>query len=319
MEKVTARNYDCFLCKPPATTNYFKNLYDERINIICNVLKKNIYPTFEEILIYENKRFLSYWLKAKKIPHPETTVFYNKKEALDFSESITYPIVGKTSIGATASGVEILKNKKELKKYIKRAFSDKGIKRRIGPNMNKGEIKKRIFNRLKNIPQYIQVLYNRYKTIGNDNQKWFVILQKYHDISYEWRVVKIGDSYFAHKKLPRDSKFISGTSKVGWENPPEDLLYFVKCICDKNNLYSQAVDIFVDNEKGYLVNELQCFFGSKNPHQMIINGKPGRYLHKDGNWIFEKGNFNTNNSYDLRVENIMKLIDKKLQRIKCVE
>ncbi|MFX0203942.1 MAG: hypothetical protein ACFFCW_48210, partial [Candidatus Hodarchaeota archaeon] len=55
-------------------------------------------------------------------------------------------------------------------------------------------------------------------------------------------------------------------------------------------------------------NEMQCFFGSENPHQMIITGTPGRYVYEKSKWIFEQGNFNTNNSYDLRLEHVLKML-----------
>jgi len=48
-------------------------------------------------------------------------------------------------------------------------------------------------------------------------------------------------------------------------------------------------------------------FGQSDPHQMIIDGMPGRYFISAGKWQFEEGDFNTNESYDLRLENALKL------------
>ena len=39
--------------------------------------------SYEEIIIYENKKVLNYWLEAKNLEHPPTNVFYHKKEALE--------------------------------------------------------------------------------------------------------------------------------------------------------------------------------------------------------------------------------------------
>ncbi len=55
----------------------------------------------------------------------------------------------------------------------------------------------------------------------------------------------------------------------------------------------------------YLINEMQCIFGQSDPYQMLVNGKPGRYVFKDGKWIFEEGMFNRNESYNLRVEFVL--------------
>jgi len=309
LENIINDNFDCFLTRPPGAISYFKQLYDERLYIIHNVLKKKIYPTYEEILIYENKRMLSYWLEANNIPHAKTWIFYHKDEALQFIKDCTLPIVAKTAIGASGSGVEIIKNKKRLLSYINEVFSNKGITRKWTPNLRKGKIKERILKRIKDIPGFLKYLKNRHKSATIDPQKWFAIFQEYIKCDFEWRAVRIGESYFAHKKLRHLGEMFSGTSKVSWDPPPEKLLNFVKYVCDKRDFLSQAIDIFEDANGQYLVNELQCFFGSKNPHQMIINGKPGRYIFRDNKWVFEEGSFNTNLSFDLRLENVIKLLN----------
>ena len=53
---------------------------------------------------------------------------------------------------------------------------------------------------------------------------------------------------------------------------------------------------------------MQCFFGSKNPHQMIRDGVPGRFVRKGGSWVFEEGSFNSNNSFDLRLQHVLDIV-----------
>lgn len=310
LEQALEESFDCYLARPPGSISFFKTLYDERLYILHHVLGKKIYPTYEEILVYENKKFLAYWLKANNIPHPLTWIFYHKDEALAFAETCPLPIVGKSSIGASSSGVNVLKTKAELKGYISRVFSDKGIQRSFGPNLRKGKRPKRLLNVLTDVPAYYRKIGKRYHASRVDPHRWFAILQEYIQCDYEWRAVKIGEAYFAHKKLPV-GEMCSGTTKVGWEGPSNELLDFVKELCEKGRFYSQAVDIFKDQAGYFLVNEMQCFFGSENPHQTIINGNPGRYIFKDSKWIFERGDFNTNNSYDLRLEHVLKLLREK--------
>jgi glutathione synthase/RimK-type ligase-like ATP-grasp enzyme len=283
-------------------------MYDERLYILSAVLKMNIYPSLEELLIYENKRFLAYWLKANSIPHPQTWVFYHKEEARDFAKECSLPIVAKMAIGAAGSGVAIIKDRKKLEKYVDDIFSGKGVARKWGPNLRKVELSRRVMDRMKDIPGAIAYFRNKYVSSRADTQKMFAILQEYIDCDFEWRAVRIGDSYFAHKKLRSFGEMFSGTSKVSWEGPSSDLLDFVKKVCDKRNFLCQAVDIFEDRRGRFLVNELQSFFGSQNPHQMIINGKPGRYIDRDSRWSFEEGDFNVNNSYDLRLDHVIRLL-----------
>jgi len=107
LDKIKGHNYDFLLLKPPGILSHFKTLYDERVYIISKVLKYITYPSYEECIIYENKKFLSYFLQSNNIPHPRTEVFYKKEEALEFIKKCSFPIVSKTSIGASGSGVQV--------------------------------------------------------------------------------------------------------------------------------------------------------------------------------------------------------------------
>ena len=303
--KIKDGNYDLFLAKPPGITQRFKQLYDERLYILKTELGIKVYPTLKEVLIYENKRFLSFWLAANNIPHPCTWIFYNKEEALKFINGYnTYPIVGKINIGASGKGIQFLNNYKEAFNYIQKSFSKRGLKSRWYPNLKKGFLLTRINRFIKN-KAYRKQRLNIYKAIYDESQRNFVILQEYIPHNFEWRVVRIGESFFAHKKL-KIGKKASGTLIKEYGKPPFDLLDFVKVLTDKHQLYSQSVDVF-ESDRGYLVNEMQCIFGQSDPHQMIIDGIPGRFFISAGKWQFEEGDFNTNESYDLRLENALKL------------
>jgi len=102
----------------------------------------------------------------------------------------------------------------------------------------------------------------------------------------------------------KKSNFHSGSDRVGWLDPPKPLLKLCHQTCEKGNFSSMALDILEDKEGNYYVNELQTIFGSYDPSQMYINGKPGRYLYDEMNdeWIFEEGYFNQNYSHNLRLE-----------------
>lgn len=303
LEEIQKEPFDILLAKPGNLTSYFKQLYDERIYILSEILKYKVLPSLTEILIYENKRFLSFWLKANNIPHPETAIFYFKNEAFAFVKSASFPIVAKTNIGASGSGVKILKNKNEALKYIDEAFNISGAPKRWGPNLEKGSLIKRglhyVFH-VKEIRQKLTVYKNRKQDIQNN----FVLFQKYIAHEFEWRVVKIGVSYFAHKKLKHGEK-ASGSLLKGYDNPPLELFDFVKTICDEFNFNSVSIDIFEPSTGKYLINEIQCIFGQSDPHQMLVENIPGRYIYKNENWLFEKGEFNRNESYNLRLKYII--------------
>ncbi|HCX99208.1 MAG TPA: hypothetical protein DG754_03630 [Bacteroidales bacterium] len=305
-EQISKTESNIFLLKPPGETFKFKHLYDERLYVISEVMNKFTFPSYKEVLIYENKIMLSAFLKGAQIPMPETWVFYNKANAIEFAEASNLPIVAKTGIGASGTGVKIIRTRKELQNYVKTAFS-KGIKRRLGPNRNTGNLKswsKKAFGS----PIFLFNKIKKYWKIYKDAQKGFVLFQEYIPHEFEWRVVRIGDAWFGHQKTKYGDK-ASGTKGIDYIPPPLDLLNFCRNICEKHNFTSMALDIFEHPTKGFVVNELQTIFGHAQDHILKVDGEMGRYVYNNG-WHFEKGDFNTNESYDLRLRAAIELYEK---------
>ncbi|MFN3554345.1 MAG: RimK family alpha-L-glutamate ligase [Bacteroidales bacterium] len=309
-ERFTESSFDFCLVKPPGLLSHFKTLFDERLFIIAKVLGKPVYPSYEEVIIYENKKFLSYFLKANKIPHPATFVYYHKSEAMGFIEVCKYPLVAKTSIGASGSGVAFLKDKNSARKYINKAFSKGGIKRRFGPNRVTGSPKIWAEKTLRS-PEYFIKKLKKYFNIYAHGERGFVIFQEFIPHDFEWRAVKIGESYFAHKKIKTGDK-ASGSKGIEYVNPSPEILDFTRLLCEANNFNFMAIDFFEDGNGGFLVNELQTIFGHVQDHILEMDGNPGRFLYKDNQWVFERGNFNTNESYDLRLETAINLYKRGL-------
>jgi glutathione synthase/RimK-type ligase-like ATP-grasp enzyme len=294
------RKYDpsfC-VCRPPGDIFQSKRAFDEKVFFLERNTKYRLFPGFNEIFFYENKASLSYFLDINGISHPKTFVSYSKSEAIEFIDKVKYPIVGKTIIGATGSGIKILNSFSIAEKYVSKAFS-KGIKRRYGPNPKTGTPAKWLKKAIQS-PSYLLEKLKEYKEKNEDSQKNVVLFQQYIPHEYEWRCAKIGDSYFAYKKLKIGDK-ASGSKVFEYGAPPFALLDFTKKLCEKFNFIYMTVDVFIHNSTIY-VNELQTIFGHKNPYICKVDGKTGRYLYKNGNWIFEEGDFNSNESYDLRLK-----------------
>ena len=302
LEEVKAYPFEYFLAKPSGISSHFKQLYDERIHIVAQLGMK-VYPSPQEIYIYENKRYFYSWAAAHQLPHPQTKIFYISGEATTFARTATYPMVAKTNIGASGSGVQLLQNKEEALQYIQNCFTGKGAPRRWGPNMDKGAWLKRgmqYFLSPSRIAQKVKI----YQSRKSDVQKGFVIFQEFVPHDFEWRVVVIGDSYFAHKKLKIGEK-ASGTLLKSYDKPPLSLLDFAKSIMQEFGFFSQAIDIMETKSGEYIINEMQCIFGQSDPYQMLVDGKPGRFRFVNKEWVFEEGNFNTNASYDLRLRHVI--------------
>ena len=312
LEKITSFPCDLLLAEPSCRTKAFKQLYDERLQILVNELGYHCYPSLMEVLIYENKRFQAFWLQSWQIPHPLTHVFYHLIEAEKFLQSASYPLVAKLNIGASGNGVEILPDRSRAMNYVRQLFS-RGKSPKTGPKLHKGNLIKRLLRMI----GHPSVLLNRIKTyrdISADVQKDFVLLQRFIPHTFEWRVVRIGESFFAHKKMLSGDK-ASGSLRKEYSTPPLSLLDFVKQLTDKFGFYSQAVDLFEPEKGYYLVNEMQCIFGQSDPYQMLVNNQPGRYRFLDGAWVFEPGHYNEIESYDLRVQFAMEMVLQKARAL----
>lgn len=267
---VQQSNCDAFLVWPSASLSVWKAMFDERMYCLAHEMGKIVYPSWEEIWLYENKRRVSYWLDAHNIPHPQTWVFYDRDEALEFVREWAFPLVLKTNTGAAASGVYILKTRSEAEALVRRAFSKGVVARRHNPN---------------------------------DRHWGYVLLQEYIDIKREWRMVRIGDSFFGHPK-GRRGNFHSGSGIALWDVPPRELLDFTRKVTETGNFSSMDVDVFETQEGEYLVNELQTVFGaSYSVDQLRVDGKAGRFLHDEAanTWVFEEGNFARNACANARV------------------
>ena len=284
---------DGYLCSSCSDLQERKSILDERFYFIENILKKLIYPSFNELYIHENKRNMAAWLEIHNFPHPKTNVFVNKNEAIRFLSETSYPLIMKANLGSGASKVRIIKTSRKAKYYVNRIFPR-------FPKLNFLNLGLIYSKKIKGIPL---------PDFAN-SQKNYVLFQEYKRIIHEWRIIKIGDSFFGHQKLLKGD-FASGSGLVGWVAPPKELLFMVKDICEKGNFFAMAIDIFETEEGNYYINELQTSFGSYLNSQMIIDGVPGRYIFENGDFVFKQGVFNTYGSKKLRVEHLISIINKK--------
>jgi hypothetical protein len=270
---------DAFLVCPSCELSVWKRMYDERLRVMVEDMGKIIYPSYNELWFYESKRRMCYWLQAHGISHPQTWIFYNFSDAMEFTRNTELPIVFKSDFGSAASGVRVFRSRLLLRRYIKRCFG-KGIVR---------------------------------KDEDPRDRSWgSVLLQEYLADAKEWRMIRIGDSYFGHQKL-RKGNFHSGSRIYGWYDPPRELLDFTREITEEGKFTSMCIDILETMNGNYYVNELQSLFGASQPHQMRVNGKPGRYIYdsQKKHWQFEEGEFNTNGSCNLRIKALLKTLMHK--------
>lgn len=290
LDEIKNSGVDGFLVRIKGNIPEQKSLYDERLMIINEDLGIPIYPSRKELFLYENKRMYAYWLQANNFPFVDTYVFYKKKQALAFLRDAELPLVLKTNGGASSSGVDIIRSKTLAASIIHRVFGF------FDARMSFGKLhwsQKWIIP----VPKFGMV------------QKHYLIIQRFIPIKWEWRIIKIGNSYFGHQKLLKGD-FASGSDLVGWVEPPKELLFLIKDVCEKGKFDSMAMDVLESIEGQFYINELQSLFGSFLPYQMKINGIPGRFILKNGEYIFEEGEFNKFGSNLLRVEDFVNKLNQ---------
>lgn len=270
LEQVGDTTIDTFLVWPDMSDVTTKTLQDERLRIMEEELGKSIYPSVKSIWLYENKRVQNYWLTAHGFRTPKTWVFYLQEEAERFIKRAQFPLVFKSNLGASGSGVYIVKNRQEALRrtsdIFKNGFRLKGRK-------------------------------------GVPRQYGSLFIQEYLDDVREWRMVRIGDSYFGHEKDIR-GELHSGSGKVNWNMPPNDAFCLLHEVTEEGGFTSMSVDIFEDGEGALYVNELQTVFGNSiAQEQTKVGSEPGRLLRNEsGDFFFQEGAFCQNHLCNLRLE-----------------
>jgi glutathione synthase/RimK-type ligase-like ATP-grasp enzyme len=282
--------FDGVVIRPPCTLDAHKQIFDERAYVLNKKLDLPIYPNFEELYVYENKRNMHTWCKLHNLPHPKTTVLTTKDEAISFFNECSYPIVTKSNVGASGISVKILKKPSAGMNMAKKIFGG------IDPELAVGYYP---FGRKKGIP---------YPRLGR-RQLHYMICQEYLNIKWEWRVIRLHDSYFGHKKLIGKNNMASGSMLVGWEAPPVKLLEMVKRFSEEANFTTVALDIFETQEGEFFVNEIQPIIGAIAPSQMYLDDKPGRFLFSNGAFVFDEGEYCKNQCWDLRLEAFIEQIN----------
>lgn len=281
MERVRREAFDAVLVWPDASSTVRKQTLDYRLRVLEHDLGMLVYPTWEECWLTEHKPRLRDWLDAHELPHPKTWVFHDREEALAFADCTPLPIVSKTATGAGASGVCIHRERHGLNRFVRQSFG-RGVR-----------------------PRRFDAL---------DRQRGFVFLQEYLPDAAEWRMVRIGDSYFGYRKEKGADGLHSASHKWSWLDPGPELLDLLRRATDAGGFTSMNVDIFLVPDGRLLINEFQTVFGCTTPAiYMKVNEVEGRYRHVGGNWTFEPGGYWDNHMCNLRVQHVMGLLEARRQ------
>lgn len=271
INQVLQSGCSAYVAWPSECIHEWKCLYDERFQFLSAHLRQMLYPSHDSLWLYGSKQRQRDWLDIHGFPHASTWVFYNLQESLDFLTKAKLPLVVKLDIGSSAHGIWIIKSHRQGERLIRKAFRS-GI---IGDRAD-----------------------------SHARQWRHILMQEYLPDIREWRIIRIGDSFFGHEK-GKAGEFHSGSGVVGWLAPPRAALDLVYRISEKGNFRSVAMDVFEKKTGDLMVNELQAVFGAFDTAQMYIDGIPGRYRRIENDFIFEEGRFCRNACCNLRINDLL--------------
>ncbi|WP_028469765.1 ATP-grasp domain-containing protein [Neptunomonas japonica] len=259
---------DAILAWPTVVTSVDKSIFDTRLKLISDVMCVPVFPSLDGLWFWESKHRMTDWLNIHGYITPKTWMFNSCKAALVFSKTCKLPIVFKSESGSGGRGVRIFKSRTLLNSFI-RSYFRKGF-----------------------------LTNDRHKL---DNEWGNIFLQEYLERADEWRIMRVGDSFFGYKKLAVNGLH-SGSSQWEYAAPPIELLNDCKRISDDNKLYSVAIDYFISTGKTY-INEVQVYFGMAYKSEMcVVDNKAGRFIEGAKGWEFEAGSFCSNNLCNERVK-----------------
>ena len=207
-----------------------RNLAKKTIYLFDKVLETKTFPSWDSYWHYDDKISQAYLFRKLKIPTPETFIFYNKEDAIDYVKNRTkFPLISKSSTGAGSSNVGLLKNKFQAKRYINKAFG-KGIQTYFMEDLQKDYVY---------FQEFLSNNEGGYRIVCHSNRMLYGYF-KYND---------------------ENSKFATGLGKIDFSPLPEELIQFVFNVHEKLGFPQvMSYDIFKDNNENYSVLEISTIY-----------------------------------------------------------
>ena len=217
-------------------------------------------PTKESLWFYEDKVREQWLFDHFNLPSIKTFISYSEEEALEYIKTAKFPLILKDRTCSSSEGVLLIKNLHQAKRICKKIFLDG----------------RKVFE------PYVR-------------QKNYVLFQEYvPNEGFDLRVIMVGNSYFGYYRYPKGNDYrASGSGIVKKKSIPIEVLKLakqVKCCLPKS--YLLAVDFLQDSrDKKYYIIESSIFISIETPEQLVVDGKPGRYIEKDDAFVFEDGRY----------------------------
>jgi len=250
---------------------------------------KLVFPDTKTTWHFNDKIGQKFLLESKDLPLVPTYVFFTKQEALAWISDTNWPQVFKLRNGAGSRNVKLIKNKKEARKIINRAFG-KGIRPYdafggIKESIRRYRMGKVAFKEV--LKSILHIIYPVQLEKSKGREKGYVYFQKFiPGCNYDIRVQLVGERIWAMIRPTRKNDFrASGSGKIitGPEKIPNEALKLSLEVVRKLDLQSAAIDLLPASD-GLLITEISYAFGI-GPEDMEVG-------YWDSNLVWHPGEMN---------------------------
>jgi len=258
--------------------DYRAMLIAKQLTIALNKMGIKTYPNIDSSWHFDDKLAEKYLLEAVSAPMVQTHVFYEKKDALRWAKSTTFPKVFKLRNGAGSINVRLVKSRKLAKKLIKKSFS-RGFK----PINHWADLKYRIlrFQQIRNFDTFVAIIKGIVRFIFPTEiekmtgyEKGYIYFQDFvPDNQFDTRLIVIGDRCFGIRRYNRKNDFRASGSGIFMYDPNLIDINCVKLAFELSkilNTQSIAFDFLLDQGKYKIVEISYCF-----PSKVFLGNSPG--------------------------------------------
>ncbi len=210
------------------------------------------FPNSLMLWLYDDKIRETLFLKAHGHPVPETFISFSEEEARTYLDGAAYPLIAKTHMGASASGVVRLGDRAAALKLLKGIFRPQSLMEKVMakyhylPRLEKGDLLlARKLRYLNACPSYIYA-------------------QEFIKADSDWRLTTLGTdllSVFVRRNRPADFR-ASGSGlweMVEPEDLPTEACDLALEISNRHGFTSMAYD-FMRGPKGWVIGEISMTF-----------------------------------------------------------
>lgn len=242
--------------------------YIEDVIFALELSGANVIPAYKHLRANNNKVFMELMREFEGLANNiSAQIFGSMKDLLMHIDKITYPIVFKTSEGASGTGVSLIRTEKELITKVK-------------------QINQRDYN--KDLRDYGRSLKHKGYIRESLYRQKFILQEFIPDLQNDWKIYIFGEKLYVFKRPLLKGRGIKA-SGGGYDNyfygleaeAPDGLFDFAQEIYTKMNVPHISIDIVFDGREFYLIEFQSLYFGTAG-----IPYSEGYFMLKNEGWQF---------------------------------